>query len=222
MTSGGLAACRIIVQVIGIVILVISIGFLCGAILTTAWQTVYDPGTGEIHQHGLWLDYNLAREHTASSTNGLQWTFKYKFGDAVIGDEVHRAQDYQINCLILQCVGILLAIFGLFISYCACCSIAAGILWSILNFIATLICAVGLIIFYIKCMDPGQRYVNTDRKLEQIIGYSFYYGVIGMVGFAITTVFSISSVVLLFLTGRTTISPTKSYPKIHPRQNTAV
>jgi len=207
---GILRVVRIIVHILAILTTLIAIGFTAGAILTTGWQIMTEPGSGEVHQHGLWLDYNRVHPHVAGAShgpniddpNGWQWIFKYKFGDAVKGDEVHRAEPYQENTLILLAVSMGFAVIGAFLSYCAGLKVFIGIIWAVCMLISVILSAAGLILFYVAAMQPMHRYVSTDRKIEQVIGYSFWYGVVGAVGFALAMLESIVCIILLILSGR--------------------
>lgn len=238
---------RIVIQVFATICNLIGGGFITAAILSSAWQIMIEPGTGEIHQHGLWMDYIYSNrfhmagfpapglnpgwhegaflsgsmsgmEAGAAFTSGTgsgygyyygypmapggQWIMTYKFGDAVYGDDVHRAQPYQIYALILLCLALVLATVGILISYCSSVRPALGITWAALLFLAVILGAAGLIQFYVATMLPEYRFVYTDRRVMLFVGYSYWWAVAGMVGIGIAMILSIAMSVLQFLNGK--------------------
>jgi len=213
---------RVVLQVVATLVLLAAIGFVIAGILTTGWQTYTEPGTGERHQHGLWLDFTLVKMHTAGSGDQLQWTWKYKFGDAVKGDEVHKAQPFQVNTLILLVVGTFLAIIALMFSFCSSCFAFASIGWALSTLFAGILSTAGIILFYVTAMLPEHRYVYTDRKIEQVIGYSFWISVIGTAGYGVAMLLSVVVAILTFIAARTGHKPAKTYPKINHAHNTVV
>jgi len=213
---GILNIARIVVHVLATLVTLIAIGLTAAALLSSGWQIMTEPGTGEIHQHGLWLDYNRVKPHVAGAPaahaapldsnhpdadHQWQWIFNYKYGKAVDGDEIHRAKDYQENALILLSVALCLAIIGALMSYCAGLRYWFGIGWAVSLFFASVLGAAALIQFYITAMLPNNRYVYTDRKIEQVMGYSFWWAVGGVIGFALAMIKSIVCVALFILAG---------------------
>jgi hypothetical protein len=131
-----------------------------------------------------------------------QWIMTYKFGDAVTGVDVHRAMPYQVTALGLLATVILLALIACLVSYCAGFKMIIGIIWALLLFFATILGGAALIQFYISCMLPEYRFVYTDRRMEQIVGYSFYWALVGLIGIALSFIMSLICVVLLYLRDR--------------------
>jgi len=218
----GIVGLRIIIHAITTITLLVAIVLMTTAVNTTGWQTFTDPD-GEIHQHGLWLDYTYQVQHLAGSGgNQKNWVFKYKFGSSVDGDELHRAQEYQINTLVLLCVATLLGIVGLGLSYCGFGWVIPGVAWCCASFIASSLCAAGLTLFYLATMEPKQRYVNTEKgKVEQTVSYSFYLAVYSTILFAVSTVLALVCTILLCFTGRISHDTARTFPQMH-HKNTNV
>lgn len=248
---GSLNVLRIIVQVFATLITLVGISLITAGILSTGWQIMIEPGVGEIHQHGLWMDYVYSnRFHMAGApapailggwagnfhnsplsameqnsynypgyNNGYgygdvsgyygyniapggQWIMTYKFGDAVYGDQVHRAMPYQIYALVLLVLTILLAVVGVFMSYCASVKPGLAIAWAILMFVGLILGGAGLIQFYIAAMHPEYRFAYTDRRLQQFVGYSYWWAVGGIIGIGLGMIGAIMAAVLLSLMSR--------------------
>lgn len=223
----GLQIARTIVHVLAILVTLVSVGLVASAIMSSGWQIMTESGSGEVHQHGLWLDYNLVRPHVASSGHiddhsRYQWVFNYKFGQAVKGDESHRAQPYQEITLILLSVGMIFAIIGCLISYCIGFKSFIGIGWAVFMFLATIISAAAVIQFFITANYPEHRFVHTDRKIEQVIGYSFWRAVVGTIGFALAMIMSVICVVLVILGNRYGVKTEKAPFTFRRGNNTQV
>jgi len=56
-----------------------------------------------------------------------------------------------------------------------------------------------LIQFFIACMLPEYRFIYTDRRIEQIVGYAFYRAVVGIVLMLLASLFSIICVVMMYV-----------------------
>jgi hypothetical protein len=247
---GSLNIIRIIVQIFATIIMMLAIGFIAAGILSSGWQIMVEPGVGEIHQHGLWMDYIYSnRFHMAGapapSVNGIagdlfgynsynnynsplsamesgsythgtgdgyyygfniapggQWIMTYKFGNAVYGDAVHRAQPFQIYALVLLALALVLTVVGMMISYCASVKLGLAIGWAVMLFFALILGAAGLIQFYVASMLPEYRFAYTDRRLQQFVGYSYWWAVVGIIGVGLSMILSIGVAVLLSLMSR--------------------
>jgi len=196
-----LGVVRIVCHVLVVVLLVASISIALAAILTTGWQTFTDSGTNEIHQHGLWFDYTYAKQHVAGKEE-KEWQWRYKFGQAVEGDDDHRWRPYQYNALILICVATLLAFISLLLSYMAPYFVPVAIIWIIVTIFPVVLAAVGVILFFTEASLPVNNHVNIDRRINIDISYSFYLAVVATAGYALALLTAIGAGIIDILMAR--------------------
>lgn len=191
-----LGVIRVVVHVLLAVLLLVSISFAIAAILTTGWQTFTDSGTQEIHQHGLWFDYTYAKPHVSGKTD-YEWQWRYKFGQAVEGDEDHRWKPYQYNTLILLSVATLLAFISLVLSYLAPFSVPVAIILIVLIIFPVILAAAAVIQFFTIAVLPEYNHVYSDtRRINVDVSYSFYLGVVAAAGYALALLAGIAAAII--------------------------
>jgi len=196
-----LGVIRIVLHVLVAVILVASISIAISSILTTAWQTFTDTGSNEIHQHGLWFDYTYAKPHVAGKGD-FEWQWRYKFGQAVEGDEDHRWKPYQYNTLILLSVATLLAFISLLVSYMAPYFVAVAIIFICISVFPVILATVAVILFFTTAALPEYNHVYVDRRIQMEVGYSFYLAVVAAAGYALALLTAIGAGIIDILMSR--------------------
>lgn len=216
-----LSILRLILHVAAVVTLILSIAFALSAILTTGWQTYYDSGTQEIHQHGLWFDYTYTKHHVSGKTEP-DWSWKYKFGSAVDGDEQHRWQPYQYNTLILLCVAAFLGFISVVVSYMAPYFITMAVVWLFVSIWPAFLSLAGVVLFFTTAALPNHNHIFTDRRLDLDINYSFYFAVVATVGFAVALALAIGAAIVNVILLRRGERPSirETYMKVSSRSTT--
>jgi len=193
--ASALSVLRLVLHIFAALVLTVSLALCVSSVLTTAWQTYYDSGTQEIHQHGLWYDYTYAKRHMAGKTEA-DWHWRYKFGQSVEGDEDHRWKSYQYNSLILFCAAAFLSFVSAIMSYMAPYFVSVALVWAFITIWPPFLSLAGVIVFFTTAMTPEYNHVFTDRRLELEIGYSFHLAIAATIMFYIALATVIGAAIL--------------------------